>query len=165
MRKINAIFEHVEEVFSIVLFSIMCLVVLWSVICRFLLKIPFSIGEELARYLMVYGIFVGVSIGVRRNSHLGVEAFASFLPAAGQHVVDIISQILSLILYIAFFYFSLLLTANIFQNGQISAAMQIPMWIAYLALPIGFALSIIRCIQMLIKVVRREEIETTEVDV
>lgn len=165
MRKVTRILDNVEEMLSIVVFSIMCLVVLWSVICRFILYIPFSIGEELARYLMIYGIFIGVSIGVRRSAHLGVEAFASMMPEATHYVIDILSQLLSLILYAAFFYFSTLLTQNIYQNGQTSAAMQIPMWLAYLALPVGFGLSTLRCLQMLVRVIKREEIDVEEVDV
>lgn len=165
MQKFNRGLDRVEEILSIVVFSIMCLVVLWSVICRFILRIPFSIGEELARYLMIYGIFIGVSIGVRRNAHLGVEAFASMLPKATHYAVDIISQVLSLALYVAFFYFSARLTQNIYQNGQTSAAMLIPMWLAYLALPVGFGLSVVRSVQMLVRVIKKEEIEVEEVDV
>lgn len=165
MRKFNRILDQAEEIFSIIVFSIMCLVVLWAVLCRRFFKIPFPYGEELARYLMVYAIFVGVSIGVRKNSHLGVEVLTSFLPKGAAHLVDIVAQLLSLALYIAFFYFSVLLTQNIYQNGQTSAAMHIPMWLAYLALPIGFGLSIIRCVQMTVKVIRGDDIETTEVDV
>lgn len=161
MRKFNRILDQAEEIFSIIVFSIMCLVVLWAVLCRRFFKIPFPYGEELARYLMVYAIFVGV----RKNSHLGVEVLTSFLPKGAAHLVDIVAQLLSLALYIAFFYFSVLLTQNIYQNGQTSAAMHIPMWLAYLALPIGFGLSIIRCVQMTVKVIRGDDIETTEVDV
>ena len=165
MRKLDHILDHIEEILSIVVFSAMCLVVLWAVVCRYVLHLPFPIGEELARYLMIYGIFIGVSIGVRRCSHLGVEVLTNFLPGGAAHVVDILSQLLSLVLYIAFFWFSVLLTRNIYQNGQTSAAMQIPMWLAYLALPIGFGLSIIRCLQMTVKTVRGQEIETKEEDV
>lgn len=165
MRKLNNILDHIEEIFGVIVFSVMCLVVLWAVICRFILHLPFPYGEELARYLMIYGIFIGVSIGVRRSSHLGVEVLNNFLPKGLLHVVDIISQILSVVLYVAFFWFSLLLTQNIMKNGQTSAAMHIPMWIAYAALPIGFALSIIRSAQMTLKVIRNEKIEVQEVDV
>lgn len=165
MRKLNSILDHVEEIVGVIAFSAMCLVVLWAVICRFILHIPFPFGEELARYLMVYGIFFGVSIGVRRGSHLGVEVLTSFMPSKPAHIIDIISQLLSLILYVALFYFSVLLTQNIYQNGQTSAAMHIPMWLAYLALPIGFGLSVIRSMQVTVKVIRNEKIETQEVDV
>ena len=165
MRKLSHALDHLEEMFGIVVFSAMCIVVLWSVICRFILKIPFSIGEELARYLMIYGIFIGVSIGVRRGSHLGVEVLTNFLPQKAAHAVDLISQLLSLVLYVAFFWFSVCLTKNIYQNGQTSAAMQIPMWLAYLALPVGFGLSIIRCFQVTVKTIHSKSFEAEEVDV
>lgn len=165
MQKGLKLLDRVEEISCVIVFSCMCLDVLWAVICRFILKIPFSIGEELARYLMIYGIFIGVSIGVRRNSHLGVEVLTSFLPSKAAYFVDVLSQLISVVLYAAFFWFSVLLVQNLYTNGQTSPAMHVPIWMIYLALPIGFALSIIRSIQMTLKVVRRENIEAKEVDV
>jgi len=45
-------------------------------ISRFVLRDSLSWSEELARYLMVWATFIGASIGVKRGSHVGVEALA-----------------------------------------------------------------------------------------
>ena len=54
-----------EGFLSVVLFLAMVAIVCWSVICRYALKIPFLQSEELARYLMIYIVYIGTSIGVK----------------------------------------------------------------------------------------------------
>ena len=51
-----------EGFLSVVLFLAMVAIVCWSVICRYALKIPFLQSEELARYLMIYIVYIGTSI-------------------------------------------------------------------------------------------------------
>lgn len=48
-----------EGFLSVVLFLAMVAIVCWSVICRYALKIPFLQSEELARYLMIYIVYIG----------------------------------------------------------------------------------------------------------
>ena len=68
-----------EGFLSVVLFLAMVAIVCWSVICRYALKIPFLQSEELARYLMIYIVYIGTSIGVKSKSHIGVEVFVDML--------------------------------------------------------------------------------------
>ncbi len=155
MAKLLKILDNAEEVSSVIFFSIMSVIVLWAVICRFILKIPFSWGEESARYLMIYGIFIGISIAVRTRAHLGVEAFMNMMPARFQKSIDIFSNTLCVIIYIVLFYLSVQLTMQLYGRGQTSAAMQIPMWLAYLAMPIGLFLSSIRSFQTFVETLKK----------
>ena len=75
LKKLDQAFSKVEGFLSVVLFLAMVAIVCWSVICRYALKIPFLQSEELARYLMIYIVYIGTSIGVKSKSHIGVEVF------------------------------------------------------------------------------------------
>ena len=74
LKKLDQAFSKVEGFLSVVLFLAMVAIVCWSVICRYALKIPFLQSEELARYLMIYIVYIGTSIGVKSKSHIGVAA-------------------------------------------------------------------------------------------
>lgn len=65
LKKLDQAFSKVEGFLSVVLFLAMVAIVCWSVICRYALKIPFLQSEELARYLMIYIVYIGTSIGVK----------------------------------------------------------------------------------------------------
>ena len=80
LKKLDQAFSKVEGFLSVVLFLAMVAIVCWSVICRYALKIPFLQSEELARYLMIYIVYIGTSIGVKSKSHIGVEVFVDMLP-------------------------------------------------------------------------------------
>lgn len=85
-----------EGFLSVVLFLAMVAIVCWSVICRYALKIPFLQSEELARYLMIYIVYIGTSIGVKSKSHIGVEVFVDMLPEKIYKKVRIFTEILAL---------------------------------------------------------------------
>lgn len=157
---------YAEDIVSVTAFVIMCFVVLWSVICRYVLHRQFGYGEELARYFMVYAIFVGISVGVRKEAHLGVEAFVGFLPKKAQPVVNAISKIVCLILYIILFVLATRLVISLTKTTQTSPAMHIPMWIPYLAMPLGLFLSCLRSAEIaFLAITGRENKDKEEVDI
>ncbi len=148
MKKGGQILDKSEEILAVILFSLMSIIILWAVICRFILKIPFSWGEESARYLMIWGIFIGISIGVRTNAHLGVEAFVELLPKRMHRYVEAFSEVLCFAIYVILFILSMQLIVVMYSKGQTSAAMHIPMWWAYLAMPVGLFLSCVRTLNV-----------------
>jgi len=72
LQRCDNILSAAESWITVICFALMCLIVIIGIIMRFILKTPNPYGEEASRYLMVCGIFIGVSIGVRQRAHLGV---------------------------------------------------------------------------------------------
>lgn len=165
-KKLLKALSVAEESVSCIAFIIMCFVVLWSVICRYVLHRQFGYGEEMARYFMIYAIFIGISIGVRKEAHLGVEAFVGFLPQKAQSIVKIISKILCVFLYAILCYLSIRLDIALSKTSQLSPALHLPMWIPYLAMPIGLFLSTLRAAEIAyLAVTGKENADREEIDV
>jgi TRAP-type C4-dicarboxylate transport system permease small subunit len=141
MSTLKKIICKIEDIITITSFLAMTLVVFWSVICRYVLKIPFTSGEELARYLMIYSIYFGVSIGVRRGTHLGIKAFVGILPEKIRKIAEKIEVISTTSMFVILFILSMQMVLQLKSTGQVSTMLRIPMYIVYLALPIGFAIS------------------------
>ena len=148
MKTINGILDKIEDYISVICFALMSIIVLVAVFLRYVLFYPFPWGEEAARYLMVWGIFLGISIGVRKKAHLGVEAFVYRLPSTMTKKAMFVSQLIMIAAYLWFAYLSLALVLKIKATGQTSAAMQLPMYYIYAALPVGLTLSLIRQLQV-----------------
>lgn len=165
LKKIDSILCHAEEISAVAFFTAMCFVVLWSVICRYVLHMQFGFGEELARYLMIYGIFIGISVGVRRSTHLGVEAFAMMMPKKAQHGIDTLSSLICFVIYVALFVLSIQLLLKLSSTTQTSPAMHLPIIVPYFSMCIGLGMSSLRAAQIFYCNAANKEIKKDEVDI
>ncbi len=80
LRKMLDRVNSLAEYAVCALLAVMVVVVFLQVIFRFVIRSSLPWSEELARYLMVWIVFLGASIGVKRKSHIGVEAVVALLP-------------------------------------------------------------------------------------
>jgi C4-dicarboxylate transporter, DctQ subunit len=149
MNKILKKLDNFEENLIAILLPVMCIVVFMSTFFRYtkLLVIPW--GEELARYIMIWIIFLGIGTATKRNAHFAVGAFVSILPKRLQKYISIIKILVVIAFSGIIVYLSLIIMNAQMRMGQTSPALHIPMWAAYAALPVGCTLMILRSVQNL----------------
>ncbi|MDR1397099.1 MAG: TRAP transporter small permease [Desulfarculales bacterium] len=162
LRVLDNILTRLEEGFTVAAYLIMTVVVLWSVLCRYVLGITFIYGDEAARYLMIASVFIGISIGVRRRVHLGVSAFVAMLPPGLQRVVETFTIIITAAMFFALAWVSLTITLKIYATGQHSSGMHLPMWIIYMVMPLGLSLCALRQIQVLVSILKQRPDKTAQ---
>ena len=133
-----------EVVVTTITFASMTCLVLAAVISRFILHIPFKWVEEASRYLMVTGIFLGISMGVKNKTHLGFTTIINALPKAYGNVISYIRSLLEIFAYAYFAYCSIKFCTQVRASKQISPALLFPMWYVYIPLVIAFVFSTIR---------------------
>jgi len=142
------ILNNLEEYLCIFLLSVMSLTVLLQVLTRFLIDMPLRWTEELAVYILSWVSFLGASVGIKRWAHIGVEAFVILLPKRMQHYTQLLSLVLCMVFFSVMFFFGLEIVQKQFSTGQVSPAMRIPMYLAYLSVPVGGAFMLLRSIQL-----------------
>src|SRR5699024_18512 len=143
----NLFDKRIEEFILILTMALIVLILFIQATFRFFLGFSYSWGAELAQYLHIWQIWIGASLAIRLQSHISVDVFVKMFPYVVQKVFKIIA-------IICWFIFALFLAIvgtqyvmEIMNSGQISASLQIPMWIPYLVIPIGGLLMIIRLVQ------------------
>jgi len=110
---------------------------------------PLRWTEELAVYILSWVSFLGASVGIKRWAHIGVEAFVILLPKRMQHyTAQLLSLVLCMVFFSVMFFFGLEIVQKQFSTGQVSPAMRIPMYLAYLSVPVGGAFMLLRSIQL-----------------
>lgn len=154
LKRIDYIIEKIEDVLSTVLFLSMVGIVCWGVICRYVLKIPFLQGEELARYLMIYVVYIGTSIAVKSKSHIGVEVFVDMLPDQIKKYVKIATEILCALIFMLLFGLSLQMLKHLVETMQMTTTTHIPTYVIFLCVPLGLFMSILRYICEIAEMVR-----------
>lgn len=149
LRVINRILEHAEGIFVGVSLTFVSILLFVAVILRYFFNYAFEWTEELVRYVIIWLTFIGGSICARQGAHVGVDAFINYLSSHAQKIsrllVDAVSAIFSALL--TYYGFNVTWTTRIF--GQVTPAMEIPMYWIFMAIPVGSALMTIRFIQVL----------------
>ncbi len=128
----------------VIMTAVMSVIILAQVIFRYVLEAPLPWSEEVARYLMVWGTFLGAGLGVRKRALLGMEFVVNILPKFPKRMVTGLVTIIQLIFLVVVFYYGIKMT--MVTKSQLSAAMQISMAWAYSGIPVGITLMFLNTI-------------------
>jgi TRAP-type C4-dicarboxylate transport system permease small subunit len=139
------IIDRIVKVICMILFGSLAIVIFLQVFGRFFLTTPFSWTEELARYLMVWGAFIGASSMVKTWEHIYVDAFIEKLPHALKKwfYLSIKTIILISMVYITHITLKFMPPVGIYQ---MTPALQIPMFWAHLGMMLGFILIVVQLV-------------------
>lgn len=121
---------------------------------RYLFLSPISWAEELSLYLMAWIVFIGSSAVIRARGHIAIDLLPLALPPAGRRLLAIAVSLVMLFFLAVFFYYSGHHTLRIRSIAQVTPVMQAPMWLAYLAMPVGSALMFLRTCQLAWRLIR-----------
>ncbi len=135
-----------------VLLFVMTFAVLTQVLVRFVLTaagINFSAAwtEEVARYVLIWIVFLGAGIGCRRRQLISLEFVVRWMPSlAGQGVVH-----LGLLICIGFFGLLVSVGLAFMELGAVesSPVMQVPKAWVYAAMPAGASLMMLNTVTLI----------------
>jgi TRAP-type C4-dicarboxylate transport system permease small subunit len=135
--------KHVKLSELVIIFTFVVMVVstLTQVICRYLLDFSLPWVDELARYCLVWMVFIGMVLTLVRGQHVTVDLMLDrysirFRPFA-LTIIDLsISGLFLVLLYGGVLLMQL-------TAGQTTSGMGIPKYMVYAALPIGALLMLI----------------------
>ncbi|MGC3873886.1 TRAP transporter small permease [Halomonas sp. GXIMD04776] len=96
---------------------------------------------EVTEMLIVVITFIGVSYAARHARHISMTAIYDQLGGRLRKLLLIILCVGTAVLMFYFAYKSVDYVLTLQERGRTSAALGIPMWMVYLALPIGFTLA------------------------
>lgn len=150
----NWLDNYLEYTIIAVLTGVMMVVLFAQVLIRFVFNGNLAWTEEIALYSMVWLCYFASSLAVKKRAHLKVEILTVFMKPTWQKIFEM----LSLLVFFAFscfvLYFCSKLTFDVLRRGQVTAVLQIPKWICYAGVPLGFLMTILRSIQDFIKLIQ-----------
>lgn len=142
--------EYLEISICVVLMSIMTLVIFAQVVFRYALNNSLSWSEELARFIFIWLIYLGVSYGCKQMKHLKIDAALYLFPKKIRPIIMIIGDILFLVfaVYQCITGYKLMMVQ--IQFHKVSSALHCPMWVVNAAAVVGMGLAAFREIQVII---------------
>lgn len=140
LEKFGKLINRILEFSLVFLLALMLIVIFVATVGRFTEIIIIDWAEELARYSMIWIVFIGIIIGAREGEHFAVTALDMFLPKKAMNVIKVIATLFvdGFCFFAAYYGFKIL--SSQIKGGQVSPSLQWPMWIIYSAVPVGLAL-------------------------
>jgi TRAP-type C4-dicarboxylate transport system permease small subunit len=129
------LFDRLAFAVVALLMGAMGIIAFMAVVYRFILHDPITWSEEAARYMMVWVTFLGAGYAMGKGRHIGVTLFVEKLPEGARRKVTFLAEIIIMVFLAAVTVQGINLMISL--RSQTSPAMDFPMWIPYLAIPVG----------------------------
>lgn len=148
---IKYVWDHLEEFFLLPSLAFSVALIFVQVVMRYVFDNSLSWSEELARYLFVWQIWIGVSYAARNRSHLRITIVKDKLGPEAQKILELLITAVwvGFALFIAVKGFTLVM--KVARYNQLSSALGLPMMYVHMAVPVGCALMVIRLIENTVK--------------
>jgi C4-dicarboxylate transporter DctQ subunit len=160
--------NHIEEWLIAVFMAAATLIIFAAVLHRYSAGIPWlwhytrhieiTWAQEACIYLFIWMAKFGAAYGVRTGIHVGVDVLVRTLSAAWQRTMVIFSLLSGAAFTGTVAWLGVRFVHRIHQTGQVSPDLEMPMWIIYLAIPLGSSLMCWRFLEVLIGYLKTGEL-------
>jgi C4-dicarboxylate transporter DctQ subunit len=178
-NRFEEFFDEIEETSIALCLGLMTLLTFSNVIARYLLDINILWALEVTLVLFAWLVLMGMSYGVKKHIHIGVDVIINLLPPTGRKIAALLSitacLAFSILLLIGSWDYwypfvterAWLETEDIpmpeilqFLSGWVNEGERyenLPRFIPYLALPLGLSLMTIRFLQVGWKIITNQQ--------
>lgn len=132
--------------------GLMLLLVFGQVITRYIFNYTPSFGEELARYLFVWVVFLSLPLVAKYGGHMAIETITSRVHGATLKFLNIMADLFTIIFLCIMVWCGIQMVIR--TNYQTSPAMMIPMSWVYAVIPFGCAVMLLYVVMNLINVLK-----------
>ena len=150
--------DRLEEILIATLMALATLITFVAVVHRYLSTIPgvqdvvtqvsFTWAQELCVYMFIWVAKFGAAYGVRTGIHVGVDVLINRLRPEVRGKVIIFGLLAGALFTGVIGTFGAQLVWELAHTDEVSADMEAPMWIVYLAIPCGSYLMCFRFLQV-----------------
>ncbi|WP_299108321.1 TRAP transporter small permease [uncultured Winogradskyella sp.] len=136
-----AVRKNIDSILSkllILIMGIMVVNVLWQVFTRFIVGTPSSFTDELARYLMIWLGILGAAYVSGKNMHVAIDVLPQKATVKTQKKLKLVVYVI----IVVFALFAMVMGGSrlvyiTYVLDQQSPALQIPLAMVYLAIPLS----------------------------
>lgn len=145
-RRLSLRINWAVERFCVALLAVLVLVVWLGVVARYLIPIPITFTEELARYLMIWVALLAVSAGVVHRQHIGVGFLFERLPAGLRRWLSLGFSVIGCAFFLTVFWYGLGFVGR--GMNRVTMIYGMPRGYAFAAVPAAAALAALQLVLM-----------------
>lgn len=137
--RINWLVERV----CVALLLVLVLDVWLGVLVRYVIPLPLTFTEELARYLMIWMALLAVSSGIAYREHIGVEFIFGRLPAPVRRWLAVAFDVIAFAFFAALFFYGIGFAVKGFS--RLTMIYAIPKGYPFMGVPLAAGMA---CLQL-----------------
>ncbi len=124
---------------------------------RSLFGVSYFWAEESVRFLMIWAFFLSLGIAGTRGHHIRTELFVDRLQPATRRIMHMIASLIGVVFSLLLFYAAIPQIHRYYTMGMISeSSLDIPVWVVFLAMPIGAAIYFAYYLGCLVRAIKGE---------
>ena len=163
------ILDHLEEWLIATLMAAATLIIFVAVVHRyaagvsipgiqdFLISLNLSWAQELCIYMFIWMAKIGAAYGVRTGIHVGVDVLINALSTDWRKKFVVFGLLAGALFTGVVAAFAIRFVYELYHTEQVSADLEMPMWLVYMGLPIGSSLMCFRFLQVCWKFIQTGE--------
>lgn len=151
MRGLGKVLTIVENVVASAALAGAALIAIAAVVLRYAFNVLIFWSEEAVIYLVLLSVFVGAVITLRHDEHVKVDVVPMLLKGRARLGWEVMASLLTLLYLACIGTYAWLLMFEPSTRGTVTPALKLPLWVVYLALPLGFTLMFLRMLEVLFR--------------
>lgn len=136
LARVETVLRYIMTAISVALVSIVFL----QVFLRYVMSSGFSWAEELSRYLFLWLMFLGISLGVQKKTHIAVTMLTDWLKI-GKRFFPVVRSLFNLIFFVFLTWTGVELMES--GRGMHSSLLRIEMYWIYAIVPLSGLFSLV----------------------
>lgn len=135
---VDSLISRVESVMLAVSVLLMALNTIANVVGRFVFQSSLYFSEELNSILIILITFAGISYAARHGRHIRMSAIFDTLPPGGRKAMMVVISLVTAVFMLGLCWYSIGYIETQAGRGRVLPALQIPIWLTLIWVPIGF---------------------------
>jgi TRAP-type C4-dicarboxylate transport system permease small subunit len=144
LQRFGNVVQRCTEAVVMVLMAVLVVVVVASVLFRYVLLSPLTWSEEVGRYMMIWVGFLAASIAIRQGMHVGIDFVVHWVRPAIAAWLRRLARGLTAVFFLIVTAYGFVLVINLWD--QWSPVLGFRMTWPYLAIPVGSLLMLVELV-------------------
>ena len=140
-----------ERYLLLILYALIVVTIIMEVFRRFVLSYSSLWAEEIARYALIYISWIGASAAIKERVHIRIDLILPIVGNKGRAMIMIFGDFMTIVLAVIAFWWSLDSLLVSIKFGSVTHGLRISLAWFLAAVPLGFAMMVVRLIQAIIR--------------
>ena len=150
-RTLRLLDDNIERYLMLACYVFCCAVIIQDVARRFIINYSAAWSQETAQYAFIYLGWIGAAYAVKERAHIRFDILQNKLPEKLHGYIFIAGEIATIIFAIIALRYSMHTISVLWQFGGATPVLRVSKIWAEAAVPIGFALIILRSVQSMLR--------------
>lgn len=157
MSSFDRVLSWIEDFLAATTLAAAAALAILAVILRYVFDYVIFWSSEAVIYLIIFSTFMGAVITLRHNEHVNIDILPFLLGRRGKRIFTVLGSLVTLIYCGVIGSYAWILVAEPAIRNTVTPALDLPLWVVYLGLPIGLTLMFVRALEIVYRAARGRE--------